>query len=174
VHPEAMQYVASWVKGRTFRRVLEFGSLNINGSARDVIATYDDEPQGFRRGNYYGIDVQGGRGVDEVTDAVDYRAAVPVELVVCCEVLEHAKDIPGIVKSAFENLAFGGVFIVTCATEPRDPHSAVDGGPLRDGEHYENVDPGTLVALCRRQGFVVQDTEVHPIRGDLYLRAKRP
>jgi hypothetical protein len=166
VHPEAMQYVASWVKGRTFRRVLEFGSLNINGSARDVIATYDDK-------GYLGIDAQGGRGVDEVIDAVDYRAQ-PVELVVCCEVLEHAKDIPGIVKSAFENLAFGGVFIVTCATEPRDPHSAVDGGPLRDGEYYENVDPGTLVALCRRQGFVVQDTEVHPIRGDLYLRAKRP
>jgi hypothetical protein len=142
-----MQYVASWVKGRTFRRVLEFGSLNINGSARDVIATYDDK-------GYLGIDAQGGRGVDEVIDAVDYRAQ-PVELVVCCEVLEHAKDIP-------------------CATEPRDPHSAVDGGPLRDGEHYENVDPGTLVALCRRQGFVVQDTEVHPIRGDLYLRAKRP
>jgi hypothetical protein len=97
-----------------------------------------------------------------------------VELVVCCEVLEHARDIPGLVKSAFENLMFGGVFLVTCATEPRDPHSAVDGGPLRDGEHYDNVDPGTLVSLCRRQGFVVQHTEVHPMRGDLYLRAKRP
>jgi predicted methyltransferase len=168
MHAEAMQYVAGWAKGRTYRRVLEFGSLNINGTARDVIATYDDE-------SYFGIDVQDGYGVDEVVDAVDYRAALPVELVVCCEVLEHAADVPGIVRSAFENLIPGGVFLVTCATEPREPHSAVDGGPkLREKEHYANVEPETLVTLCRKQGFIVQDTQVHLMRGDLYLRAKRP
>jgi hypothetical protein len=166
MHPEAMQYIAGWVKGRTFRRVLEFGSLNINGSARSVIATYDDEC-------YFGIDVQDGPGVDEVIDAVDYRAAVPVELVVCCEVLEHATDVPGIIRSAYENLLPGGLFLVTCATEAREPHSAVDGGPLREGEHYANVRPETLVTLSQRQGFVVQDTQVDTLRGDLYMRAKK-
>jgi hypothetical protein len=62
MHAEAMQYVASWVKGRVYRRVLEFGSLDINGTARSVIATYDGD-------SYFGIDAQGGRGVDEVIDA---------------------------------------------------------------------------------------------------------
>lgn len=164
MHPEAKRYVAAWVKGRVFRSVLEFGSLNINGTVRDEITHL----------SYFGVDPQPGPGVDFVADAVYYRVALPVDLVVCCEVLEHASDVPGLVRSAFENLRPGGVFLVTCATDSRDPHSAVDGGPLRDGEHYANVEADTLVALCREEGFVVQDVEVDRLRGDLYLRAKRP
>jgi hypothetical protein len=49
----------------------------------------------------------------------------------------------------------------------------VDGGPLREGEHYANVRPETLVTLSQRQGFVVQDTQVDTLRGDLYMRAKK-
>ena len=52
----ALAYVEREVKGRTFKRVLEFGSLDINGTVRDVIAA----------DHYHGIDQVAGPGVDEV------------------------------------------------------------------------------------------------------------
>lgn len=164
MHTEALAYIKGHTKGNRYPHVLEFGSLNINGSVRAVIDS----------GEHWGIDVQDGPGVNQVADAVGYLYDFEADLVVCCEVLEHAADIPGIVRSAFENLRPGGVFLVTCATDPRAPHSAVDGGTLRVEEWYKNVDPQTLIETCEGAGFIVQDHQVADSRGDLYLRAKKP
>lgn len=163
MHPEAKAWVAASVKGRRYGRVLEFGSLNINGAVRDVIDAV----------RYHGIDLQEGPGVDEVADAAMFRSTSRVDLVVCCEVLEHT-PIEGILANAHQNLRGGGVLLVTCATTPRAPHSAVDGGKLRVGEYYVNVDPDHLAATTELVGFVVQDLNVHFGRGDLYMRAKKP
>lgn len=165
MHQEALAWVAGHTKGRRYARVLEFGSLDINGSPREVLDAV----------NYWGIDPQPGPGVDEIASAVGYLYDVRgVDLVVCCEVLEHAPEVEAIVLAAFENLRPGGVFIVTCAGPGRAPHSAVDGGPLRDGEHYENVPYARLYNACQAVGFIVQDSETNTGRGDLYMRAKRP
>lgn len=164
MHSEAKAWVQASVKGRLFGRVLEFGSLDINGGVRDVIKAV----------RYHGIDLQKGPGVHEIADAAMFRSPSRVDLVVCCEVLEHTSNIEGIVANAYFNLRPGGVFLVTCATAPRQPHSAVDGGPLRVDEYYGNVDPQKLADACEFVGLVVQDQEVHSDRGDLYLRAKKP
>lgn len=164
MHTEAYEWVAAWVRGRMFRSVLEFGSLDINGSVRGA----------FNTARYHGIDIQEGPGVDELADARFYRLADrSADVVVCCEVLEHAPDVQAIVNSAFANLRPGGLFLVTCATDPRQPHSAVDGGPVRVDEHYENVRQFDLEVAAEGAGFHVQQALTHDDRGDLYLRAKK-
>jgi hypothetical protein len=169
MHAEALAYVEREVKGRTFKRVLEFGSLDINGTVRDVIAA----------DHYHGIDQVAGPGVDEVADARTYRAA-SYDLVVCCEVLEHVKDKGGVIDSAAKCLLgpgccgrTPGMFIITCACNPREPHSAVDGGPVRDGEWYENVNPSLLKMGLHHLGFDVQRIVIDDKRGDLYVTALR-
>jgi hypothetical protein len=65
----------------------------------------------------------------------------------------------------------GGHLLVTCATHPRAPHSGIDGGPLKAGEFYRNVETDELVGWVERAGLQVRVCEVHPERGDLYLVA---
>jgi hypothetical protein len=162
LHPEAHTFVADVVDNRTFTSVIEFGARDVNGTIRDLFPTR----------SYHGIDIEGGLGVDEVADAADWRCETPAECVVCCEVLEHTPRVEEIVASAYANLQPDGIFIVTCATDPREPHSGVDGGPLRDGEHYENVTPERLKDACWEAGFALRRMEILP-SGDLYVVAAR-
>lgn len=163
MHREAYQYVYERVRGMNFGSVVEFGSLDINGSVRGL----------FDADHYHGIDLQRGPGVDEVADAVTWRAENPVDAIVCCEVLEHAPDVSGVIESASANLKRGGLFFMTCATDPRAPHSAVDGGKIREGEHYENVDTVEFTSLLSLHGFMLIHMAVHTDRGDLYALAKK-
>lgn len=145
MHEAAFHWVASAVqKLGPFDTVIEIGSLNINGSVRDL----------FAPAKYVGIDPQDGDGVDVVCDALEYGPDHPewighqVDCVVCCETLEHAQEWPEIVKKAMEWLDESGVLLITCAGPGRVPHSAVDGSlNVRDHEHYGNVSPSELARV---------------------------
>lgn len=170
MHAEARRFVERQVRGRRFKRVLEFGSLDINGNVRDLVgADY-----------YHGIDLVAGPGVDEVADATSYGSEEKYDAVICCEVLEHLRDKAGIIDSAAKCLRPrgccqkpGGLFIITCATFGRAEHSAVDGGALRDGEWYENINPAMLKLGLTHQGFEPQEMKFDFERGDLYALAVR-
>lgn len=159
MHPEAFAFVESMlvVNGQP-KSVVEIGSRYVNGSVRPLFTTE----------RYIGIDLEPGPQVDIVADATSWRPPALVEWVVCCEVLEHAHDVPGIVSMAAESLIPGGVFLVTCATDFRAPHSGHDGGPLRPDEYYQNVDPIFLRRLLCDHDFRTATLEVWPGRGDLY------
>lgn len=111
--------------------VLEFGSLNMNGSIRATLE--------WPRTEYLGIDTQFGKGVNIVADAAVFRTDSLFDIVVCCEVFEHTPKWRDIVKNARRNLKPGGLFVVTMAGEGRHPHSGVDGLGLRAGEYYQNI-----------------------------------
>lgn len=170
MHAEAMAFVRDVVSRPDVKAmarrgwVLEFGSLNINGSVRDC----------FPRAKYLGVDRVPGPDVDVVADAACYRSMTRYDVVVCCEVLEHTPQINGVCRSAAFNLKSRGFFIVTCAGPGRPPHSAVDGGTVRVDEYYANVDPAELRAACENAGLVVLRCEHHPDRGDVYVLAVKP
>lgn len=157
MHPEALAYVAR-VVSRTggYATVVDIGGRDINGSPRFL----------FAGSHYTSIDLVDGSGVDVVCDAAAWAPEAPVDAVVCCEVLEHATDPGGLVKAAISWLLPGGRLIVTAACDPRAPHSAGDGGALRDGEHYANVDPARLAGWMADLDQV--EIEVHADRGDVY------
>lgn len=163
MHAEAMAFVA-----RTAQRfmpvgsVLDVGGRDVNGSPRLL----------FPGSSYVVIDLADGPGVDVVGDARQWRPGSPVDLVLSVEVLEHAQDPQALLTAAWECLVPGGQLIVTCATDPRAPHSGHDGGPLHPGEHYANVAPEDLKEWLEPWDDV--EMEVHPDRGDLYAMARRP
>jgi cyclopropane fatty-acyl-phospholipid synthase-like methyltransferase len=108
-----------------------------------------------------------------VADAADWHATESFDAVVTTEVLEHASRWREVVQNAWHALGDGGVLLLTCATDPRPEHSAVDGWALREGEWYANVPPREMIdvvhGLSPRRWLV----EVGADRGDLYLRADR-
>lgn len=164
MHAQAFDFVARHAAGIAPRTVLEIGSHDVNGGVRSLFPT-------ARR--YHGIDIAAGPGVDEVADAADWRAAESFDLVVTTEVLEHAPRWRDVVQNAWHALAAGGVLLLTCATDPRPEHSAIDGWALREGEWYGNVPASHMIAVVRdlepRRWLV----EVGVDRGDLYLRADK-
>lgn len=165
MHVQCLDWVAAQLDGLRPRSVLEIGSLDINGGVRSLFS--DDEI------HYHGVDVVAGRGVDEVADAAAWRPDRPYDAVVSTEVLEHAPRWDLIIATSWRALAPGGRLLLTCATDPRPPHSAVDGLDVRDGEHYRNVPPGDVISIASRWDVDRLVVEAHQGRGDLYVRADR-
>jgi SAM-dependent methyltransferase len=166
MHAEALRFAARAIADLPSvqdSHVLEIGSRDLNGSIRPWLAT---------AASYTGIDRQAGQGVDVVADGATYVPVEAPDLVVCMETLEHAEQADAIVRNAAAILRKpGGRVLITCATEPRAPHSAIDGGPLRTGEFYRNVSLAELVWWVEQAGLKVVHREVHMDRGDLYLVA---
>ncbi len=126
-----------------FRRVLEIGSHDVNGGIRDLFPTV---------GEYVGLDVREGPGVDLVADATVYKTDRSFDCVVSTEVFEHVEGWRGIVRCAAE--AAARVFIVTCAGPGRGIHSAT-GGELDPDEWYQNVNPDDLKVELERYWYDV-------------------
>lgn len=116
-------------------RVLEIGSLNVNGSAREL---FD------RRCQYIGLDRQQGPGVNRVRDGAKtgFRSA-SFDVVYSTETLEHATDWRAVLAEMHRVIKPGGLLFVTAATTGREVHGFNEFG---DG-HYENVKPDELRAL---------------------------
>jgi SAM-dependent methyltransferase len=170
VHVQAYDFVARHARDARHAddgaavAVLEIGSLDVNGSVRPLF------PHAAR---YHGIDIAPGPGVDEVADAADWRCDGAFDVVVSTEVLEHAPRWRDVLENAWAALVPGGRLLMTCATEPRPPHSAVDGWDVREGEWYENVGVANLLAVVQAWRPKRWLVEVARDRGDLYLRADR-
>lgn len=157
-----VQHTAAYI-GRV-ASVLEIGSRNVNGSVRDVF------PPSTR---YLGTDIAPGPGVDIVADGATVTIAEPVDLVVCCEVLEHTADARRIVARALTLLPTNGHLVITCAAPDREPHSAIDGGVLRVGEYYANVTPDLLLLWIQSAGGQIRRLVYSRDLGDVYVWARK-
>lgn len=111
--------------------ILEFGSLDINGSVRSILQPISSQ--------YIGVDLQDGPGVDVVASATTFASASMFHIVICCEVFEHTPEWREIIANAYRHMESGGIFIATMAGEGRRPHSAIDELPIREWEYYANV-----------------------------------
>lgn len=137
-------------------RVCDLGARLVNDDR-----TLDAMPRAlFQGAAVAGVDLVAGAGVDVVADAATWGESVAFDLVICTEVLEHTEQAGAIIDNARRLLRPGGVLLLTAAGVGRAPHSAVDGGPLRDGEFYRNVSEAQMrawlaafpVALVQVQG----------------------
>lgn len=160
-----MSYLARQVDERDLSgvgAVIDLGGRDINGSPRRLFGTSD----------YTVIDLHEGPGVDVIADARDWAPEEKVDVVVCAEVLEHAADPAAVLDAAKGWLKQGGVLLVTAAGPGREPHSGLDGGPVRSGEHYANIDPDDLREALTA-GWYSADVEHDPQHGDVYAVAVR-
>jgi hypothetical protein len=168
MHEGAFKYVAGMAMRLEPRRaVIELGSRTVagpwpySGPVRHL----------FPGASYIGVDAVAGPNVDVVGDAAIWgpEPFVAVDTVVCTETLEHTPVAGDICLNALRMLETGGAFIVTAAGVGRTPHSAVDGGGLRDGEYYRNVSHAELRSWLAPFGFALIDSFSEP--GDIYALA---
>lgn len=137
-HTAQMDFVAR-VKARfpeffTHRRVLEVGSLNINGTVRDHFTDCD----------YVGVDLDNGPGVDVVGEGQELNYPTGLfDVSISAECFEHN---PHWVET-FNNMhrMTDGLVIVTCATTGRPEHGTTacepSSSPLTVDrwDYYENL-----------------------------------
>jgi SAM-dependent methyltransferase len=143
MHAAAMEWVAAHAP-TGHRVVLDVGGRDINGNPQDVF----DPTCGWEV-----VDLLDGPGVTVVGDFLDYGSVEPFDVALHLEVAEHTPDWPEHIAHAANLLTADGVFIFTAAGPGRPPHSALDGGPLQPGEHYENIDPEALAQVLDRSFF---------------------
>jgi hypothetical protein len=92
-------------------RVLEIGSRNVNGSARQVLESHVD--------SWLGIDMIDGPGVDKVAYAVDFLRENPdlrFDVVICMEAFEHDPKWWETNTLALRTITKGGLHVVTTPT----------------------------------------------------------
>lgn len=165
MHPEAYAFVAeSASKVGSPRSALELGAFNVNGSARALFPSVT---------RWYGIDLRAGENVDEVANAETWKTKQRFDLVLCTEVLEHAKYPKAIVQTAANALRKGGYFVMTCAAPGRIPHSN-DGAHGGDVGHYANVSETEMYYWLEEAGFEILRLWVNRQAHDLYALALRP
>lgn len=126
--------------------VLEFGSLDLNGTARDAVP----------HRAWWGIDLQDGPGVDEVADARVWEPedGAGFDVLVCTNVLEHAPDWPLLLARMVHVARQTGAthLLIQCAGPGFTPHSAEVIGPPLPHEHYRNVSATEIAAVLVEHG----------------------
>lgn len=167
MHYTAMEYVLQacrdFVVGFPYQRVVEFGSYDVNGSIKGAF------PEAKV---YVGVDRRKGRGVDVVSDAVDYDGKGLFDIVVTTEMLEHAPDPVGVIRSAWRALRPGGMLILTAAAPERQPHSNDGNHVLAEGEFYGGIHPDELREWL--SDWDVLSLQHRPDCGDVYATAVKP
>ena len=149
MHGKADKYVERYRSTGTMS-VIEIGSRNINGSIR----------KHFPNAKWHGIDLRKGPAVDEVADATKWKPSGLCDMVICCEVLEHAEEWETLIRNACSWLRPGGRIIVTCAGPGRRHHSGIDGRLLHENEYYHNVSPVPLLEVLEESGITVDSLEL--------------
>ncbi len=161
MHPEAFNFMRQFTTLDPLS-VIEVGSRDINGTARPL----------FPNAQWIGLDLYPGPAVDVVCDMMDYTPDALVDLVVCCEVLEHAEGWAAMVHRMATWIKPGGRLLITCAGTGRKPHSHHDGGELRPGEYYGNISSTDLMIEVWAAGLVgIIDRE---LRKDTQVAARKP
>lgn len=117
-------------------RVLDVGSLDINGSLRSM----------FTNSTYVGIDLGPGKNVDIVSKGHEFKSDTPFDTIVSANCLEHDMFYRDTLRNMVSLLRSGGLMVLGCAstgfrehgTRRTTPHDA----PLLEGEwadYYKNL-----------------------------------
>lgn len=165
MHAEAYEYVRAHAPSGSVA-VLDIGGRNINGTPRDLFPD---------AACYHVLDLRPAPGVDVVADAAAWKPLCGYDVVVCCEVFEHAEEWRAILATIFAALTPGGLAILTMAGPGRAVHSGVDGEHrLLGDEWYANIAPGELFAELDTAGFSGIEVDFQPGPADTRAVATKP
>lgn len=163
MHPSVAEWVPrvltpKVVKGK---RVLEVGSYNVNGSVRPSI-----EPHAKK---YIGVDATAGPSVDEVVDAADLVktfGAGSFDVVVSCEMLEHAEEW----RKALHQMAAvtSDWLVVTTRSEGMPYH------PYPDDFWRFRVDQIVAAVEALRFDVVTVEADPYPGHPGVFAAARKP
>lgn len=170
-HPAQMMFVESvkqnYVNLFIRKKVLEVGSLNINGSIRQFFIDCD----------YTGVDLAPGKDVDMVARGEDLSFPDKNFDVVCsCECFEHNPEW----ARTFDNMARMAKSLVffSCATTGRPEHGTPRTTPQDApfcGDYYQNLRASDFLERCNMDAFISYRFLVNKAAQDLYfIGIKKP
>jgi len=141
------------------KKVLEVGSLDVNGSPRGMIEL-------LAPASYIGVDMRPGPKVDQICNASELVVTFGVEsfeVVVSTEMLEHVEDWRGAISNMKRVLAPGGLLLLTT----RSP-----GFPLHDhpGDYRRFTKQDALEIFSDMEIKVAED----PMFPGILVWAKKP
>ncbi len=119
----------------TQSRVIDFGSLDVNGNNRYLFDTSC---------TYTGVDLGPGKNVDVVLSAHLFTPEPGFEpdVIISTEMLEHDRNWDRSLRNMLHMLKRGGLIIVTCATDDREEHGTREHNPQDSpytNDYYRNV-----------------------------------
>jgi len=145
-HPQQLDFIRN-VKSQFPRffhssRILEIGSLDINGSIRSF----------FTNCVYVGIDIGPGPGVDVICSGDDYKEPdSSFDSVVSTECFEHTPKWVNIFKNMARLARSGGLIIMTCAGPGRPEHGTArcfpKASPFTE-DYYRNISKEEFMREC--------------------------
>ena len=156
----------------TNKRVLDIGSLDINGNNQFLFTDCD----------YFGLDVGEGPNVDVVSVGHIYDAPdATFDIIISTEVFEHDMFYEDTIKNVIRMLKPGGAFIFTCASTGRPEHGTrrsdgSDAAPLliqiseEWSDYYKNLTEEDVRAIDGfNAAFPDGVFQYNPTPGDLYF-----
>jgi SAM-dependent methyltransferase len=139
------------------KRVLDCGSLDINGNNRYL----------FAGGSYVGVDIFAGPNVDIVLRIHEVKGG-PFDVVISTECLEHDEFSELSIGRMIDLLTDGGILIITCATTGRPEHGTFefhDWASPGTLDHYKNITHDELTKQLARSfrcwGVEVQHSDIY-------------
>lgn len=122
MHATVLDFVSRQIHPYTIqgKRILEVGSLDVNGSPRAIIFSLGPS-------EYVGIDIEAGKGVDKVCDARELERIFgrdSFDVVLSTEMLEHVEDWKTVISQMKRVVKQGGYLCVTTRSPgfPYHPH----------------------------------------------------
>ena len=147
-------------------RVLEVGSLNINGTVRN----------NFDSTEYIGVDVGAGPGVDVITGGHEYDSKKLFDCCISCECFEHNPFWEETFLNMIRLCKSGGLVIFTCATTGRPEHGTERTTPqcspltvAKGWNYYLNLTKEDFSFVDFNAIFVTHEFSVNLQSCDLYF-----
>lgn len=140
-----------------YRKVLDCGSLDINGNNRYL----------FTACQYTGIDILPGPNVDKVSRIHEHQGG-PYATIICTEALEHDQHFALSMQRMIDLLTPDGPLIITCATTGRPEHGTTLEEPWSSPGtlgHYRNIPAGEMADIL---DAAFRCWSVEKIHSDLY------
>lgn len=144
-------------------KILDCGSLDINGNNRYLFASKD----------YTGVDLGPGKNVDVVSRIHEYPAQdESFDIVISTECLEHDEFYEQSLKNMLRVLKPGGILVLTCATIGRREHgtsrSSKQDSPFTL-DYYKNLEATDIRSAISMDAFESHEFGVNARSHDLYF-----
>lgn len=142
------------------KRVLEVGSLDVNGSLRPVFAAWGP-------GEYVGIDMFEGTGVDRICSAEQMVAELgpdSFDVVIATEIIEHVEDWRRVITNIKGVCKPGGIILVTTPSKGFPYHAYP-----HDFWRYGTEDMQQIFADCS-----IEQLETSPRATGVFVKARKP
>lgn len=144
------------------KKVLDLGSLNINGTLRQL----------FNNCEYVGVDIAPGKDVDVISKAHEAPfEESSFDTVISAEMLEHDEYWELSLAKMYDVLKPGGLLVLSCAGEGRPEHGTRKAGSIwgTSPDYYMNLTPLDMQKIFKKNMFSDYKFEENSETNDTYF-----